>query len=140
MDQQPRIRVCGEQQVRIALVVAQQDVVARPEALDQRVFEQQRLGFRVRDRDLDAGDLRDQRAGLGRVDGLAEVARHAALQVARLADVQHLTLDIEHAVDAGQRGQRAQEGAGIERSGGGGLGHGVRAFYTELWQIVTNVS
>ena len=51
----------GQQHVRIALVVAQQHVVARLERLDQLVFEQQRFGLGARDRDFHARDLRQHR-------------------------------------------------------------------------------
>ena len=44
--------VAGDQDVAVALVVAEEDVVARREALDEVVLEQQRLGLGARDRGL----------------------------------------------------------------------------------------
>ena len=81
----------GEHEVRIGLVVAEQDVVARREALDQVVLEQQRLALGARDRHFHRGapaasiicDARARRL-------LLEVRRDALLQVARLADVERL--------------------------------------------------
>ena len=56
VEPQLRIRVAGQADVGVALVVAVEDVVARLVRLDQVVLEQQRLAFRAR-RGLDAGDL-----------------------------------------------------------------------------------
>ena len=111
MKAQLRKRFAGDADIRIALVVAKQDVVARLVRLDQVVLEQQRLALRARDRRLDARDLRDHHRGARMMIGLLEVARHALLQVARLADVQRLAGGVEHAIDAravGQRGERAR--------------------------------
>ena len=47
MEPQLRIRIAGHADVRIALVVAEQDVVARLERLDVIVLEQQRFAFRA---------------------------------------------------------------------------------------------
>ena len=51
-------------QVRIVLVVAQQDVVLGRALLDEVVLERQRLDDRVGDDDLEPGDLVEQRVGL----------------------------------------------------------------------------
>ncbi len=77
---QPReALVGGEVDVGIALVVAQQDVVARAQLLDEVVLEDQRLGLGVGHRDLHVGDLRHHGLGLGVVRLAGEVARHPAL-------------------------------------------------------------
>ena len=55
-----------EQDVRIALVVAQHHVEARPVLLDEVVLEHQRFDFGARDRDFDAGDGAHHRDGLAR--------------------------------------------------------------------------
>ena len=58
--------------------------------LDEVVFEQQRLGLGVGDRDLDARDVADQRLHF-RIDIAGEeVVADAVAQAARLADVQQL--------------------------------------------------
>ena len=101
-------------QVRIALVVDEADVEARRQRLDQVVLEQQRLGLRAHHRRLHAGDPRDHVAGPDRAFAagvaLGEVARDALLQVARLADVEHVVGGVEEAVDAGQVRQRRDLG------------------------------
>ncbi|EGD06434.1 major facilitator transporter [Burkholderia sp. TJI49] len=95
-----RKTVRGELQVRIRLVVAKQDVVARRERLDQVVLEQQRLGLRTRDGRLDARDARDHHRDARRQLRLREIARHALFQVARLAHVEHGARRVVVAVDA----------------------------------------
>ena len=45
---------------------------------------------------------------------LLEVGGDALLQVARLADVQHVARRVQHAVDARQMGQAGDEGGGVE--------------------------
>ena len=103
----------GDLQVRIALVVAEQDVVAREQRLDQVVFEQQRFRFGAHDRRLHVRDLRhhladphEARAGVA----LLEIAGDALLQLARLADIEHGPVGIEIAVHAGQVRQRGDVG------------------------------
>ena len=79
--------MAGDLQVRIGLVVAKQDVVARLTGLDEIALEQQRLGFRAGDGGLERSDLpdhvRDPRTG----EILLEIRRHPLLEVARLADI-----------------------------------------------------
>ena len=79
----------GDLQVRVALVVAEQDVEARVQRLDQVVLEQQRLGLGAHHRRLQARDARHHVADARAAVVLVEVARDALLQVARLADVEH---------------------------------------------------
>ena len=57
-----RIAVSGQHQVRVGLVVAEQDVVARRQRLDQVVFEQQCFRFRAGDSGFDVHDLRHHQA------------------------------------------------------------------------------
>jgi hypothetical protein len=54
-------------------------------------------------------------------DGLLEVAGDAALEVLGLADVEHLVVGADHAIDAGLLGEGAQEGLGVEGRAVGGL-------------------
>ena len=114
MEAQLRELLAGQADVRIALVVAEQDVVARLERLDQVVLEQQRLAFGARDRGLDARDLRDHHRDARLVRALLEVARHALLQVARLADVERVAGGVLHPVDAGPVRQRRDQLARVE--------------------------
>ena len=93
-------------QVRIALVVAKQDVVARVERLDQVVFKQQRLGLGAHHGRFQPRDLADHVAYARSAVVLLEVAGDALFQVARLAHVEHAVVGVEIAVDARQRRQR----------------------------------
>ncbi|MNR36091.1 hypothetical protein D3C85_1539810 [compost metagenome] len=70
--------------------------------LDQVVFQQQGLGFGAHHRGLEAHDLADHVADARAAMALLEVVGDAALEVARLADIQQAALGIEVAVDAGQ--------------------------------------
>ena len=105
MEAQLREAFAGQAQVRIALVIAEDDVVARLVRLDQVVLQQQRLGFRTRHRRLDPRHLRDHQRGARRVAGLLEIAGDALLQVARLAHIECLAGGTEHAIDARAAGQ-----------------------------------
>ena len=98
--------------VGIALVVAQHHVVARVQCLDQRTFEDQRLGLVSSDCDLDPRDLRDHRHDLDSVSGLTvEITAGALAQIARLANVDDVPTFIEHVVDTRIIGQLAAKGA-----------------------------
>src|SRR6185437_12041423 len=108
------VLAAGQIDVRVALVVAQHDVVARLQRLDQLRFQQQRLAFGARDGDVAAGDLRDHRRDARFQPGLQEIAAHALLQVAGLAHVQEFAGRVEIAVDAGRGGQGADEGLAVE--------------------------
>ena len=115
MEAQLRIGVAAEADVRVALVVAVEDVVARLLRLDQVVLEQQRLALGARHRRLDARDLRDHRRDARLVAGLLEIVRDALLEVASLADVERLARPVEHPVHARPVRQRLQELARVER-------------------------
>jgi hypothetical protein len=99
--------IAADQDIGERLVVAELDVEARAELLDQIGFEQQRLGFgRGRD-DLDIHgrcDHAQDARGQGRID--AGIGRQPLADILGLADVKHVASRIEHAVDAGRgRGQ-----------------------------------
>ena len=96
---------------RKRLVVAQQHVVARHQALDQVAFEQQRLDLGVGETTSSAVRLGHHAAQPVREIGEMRVVLHPAFQIARLADIERVALAVEHAVDAGAGRQRAQRGA-----------------------------
>ncbi len=102
----------------ITLVVPQQHVVARPMRLDQVVFQDQRFGFGIGHGYVDRSHLPHQRPGLRCQAAAAEIAGHALLQIARLADVQQLARFVQHAVYTRPRGQGAQKGFTVELSTG----------------------
>jgi hypothetical protein len=86
-------------------------------ALDQVVLEQQRLGFRCGRSHFDAVDLRDHRHGLrGMRLATREIGADAILQVARLADVQHLAVRRDHAIHAGALAEVGEERLRVERA------------------------
>ena len=96
-----RLLVAADDDVGKRFVVAERDVVARLEALDEVGFEQQRfrLGRGVHELHRHRGaDHRRDAVGMA---GEPRVILHAVLEVARLADIDDLTGLIHHAVDAG---------------------------------------
>ena len=101
----PRIGVVDDLQVRVALVVAEQDVVARRQRLDEVVLQQQGLGLAAHHRGLEPGDARHHLANARAVMVALQVAGHAPLEAARLADIEHLILGVDPAVHARQRRQ-----------------------------------
>jgi hypothetical protein len=104
----------GDLDVRVALVVLEPDVEARPVALDEVRLEQQRLRDRVGERVLDVDNLVDDGADPLRVGTrrrpLLPVAPDAIAQALRLADVQHLVPGVLHQVDARTVGQLGEDG------------------------------
>ncbi len=116
------LAAAGDLQVGVALVVAEQDVELGVQRLDQVVLEQQRLGLGAHHGRFQPRDARHHMADARAAVVLVEVAGHALLQVARLADVQHLVARVEVAVHAGQAGQRRHLGeqAFAPSVGGGG--------------------
>ena len=108
---QPRRGMAGaDENVREALVVAQRDIVAGLELLDQIGLEQERLGLRFGGDEHHRMGLRDhprdaRRLALGR-----HVGGDALLDRARLADIEHLALLPDHAIDAGSERGVAPEG------------------------------
>ena len=105
----------GHVDVGITLVIAQQDVVARLEFLDQPAFQDQRLGLGMRDCDLDGLDLGDQAARPGGGLVLSKVTRHPPPQIAGLADVKHYATLVQHSVNAGQGDESFQERLELKR-------------------------
>ena len=129
-----RIVVIGAQKdVGEALVVAEQNIVTRLQPLDQVRFEQQRLGLRRRLDEDHRARFRDHAQDAVRMARVLGVGRDALLQTRGLADIEHVALRVQHAIDAGPVGQRLHirgdaRGA-FQRVVGGrvciDLGHGV---------------
>ena len=94
--------------VRIGLVVAQQDVEARLLLLDEVVFQRQRFFFVVDDDVLEVDGFAQQGAGLGVLGrALEKIRTHPGAQVFRLADVDDLTLCVFVQIHARRGGQGA---------------------------------
>ena len=93
---------------RIALVVLEQNVVARLVGLDERVFEQQGIRFAVHDDVADLGDLAHQHAYLGAVLlALHEIGRDALAQALGFAHVDDPARPVQKLIDPGcERQQR----------------------------------
>ena len=100
------ILFAGELDVRIGLVVAQQDVEARLPLLDEVVLERERFLLVVDQDVVDVAGFGDQRAGLDVGQPVVvEVAADAAAQVLGLADVDDRPVLVFVEVHAGQQGQ-----------------------------------
>ncbi len=122
LDELRRLVIAGEQDVGKRLVVPQQHVVARAQLLDEVGLEQQRLGFGRGGDELHRRGFGDHPGDPVRMPLPARIGADAGLQAARLADIQHVALAIEHAIDARRIGQGPPEmlddlGAALHRSG-----------------------
>ena len=106
-------------QIREAFVIAQYHVETRPMPFDQVVFEQQRLGVRVGDRHFHIGGLGDQSLHFGLHIARLKIRCDAALEVARLADVENLPVAIEHPVNTWAARKAVDEHLGVELFGNG---------------------
>ena len=113
----------ADEDVREGLVVAQEHVVARLELLDEVLLEQQSLGLGPRGEEHHRRGVADHPLDPGAVVAGAGVVRHARLEVARLAHVEHRALRIEHAVHARRRVERRKIAAdrGMARHGLSGV-------------------
>ena len=94
-----KIVIGREMDERKRLVVPQQHIVARHQPLDQVALEQQCFRLGVRHHDVHRGSLGDHSAQPVRQPGGMRVVLHAALEVARLADIERVTSAVEHAID-----------------------------------------
>ena len=112
MLDQPRRRMIGaDQDIGEALVVAQRDVVAGLQLLDEIGLEQQRLGVRLGGDEHHRVGLRDHARDAARLALGRHIGGDALLDRARLADIEHLALGPDHAIDAGPERRMAPEGA-----------------------------
>src|SRR5262249_44119808 len=85
---------------------------------------------------LDPRNLRDHHRDTRLVRGLLEIARHALLQVARLADVERATCRIEHPIDAWTMRQARDQLARVERySRGRGVGLFAHRIMPPGWRL-----
>jgi hypothetical protein len=104
LGQLREIMAAAELDIGKRLVIAQQHVEARHQALDQIAFEQQRLDLGVGDDDLEAAGFRHHALEAVRQPGNVGVIGDAVLEIGRLADVKRVALAVEHAIDAGMAG------------------------------------
>ncbi len=122
MEAEPGKVAAGDHQVRVGLVVAEDDVVARRERLDEVVLEDQRFGLGARDGDLEVGHLRHHHGDARPMVVLGEVRRDALPEIACLPDVKHVAARAEHAIHPRPVRQAGNQRRGIE----GALGRGAR--------------
>ena len=95
--------VRGDQDIGKRFVVAQRDVEARPQPLDQIGFEQQRLGLGAGDDEFERAGLGDHALDAGIEAGRPRIGADALLDVLGLADIEHVAAAIDHAIDPGPR-------------------------------------
>ena len=108
---------------RVGLVVFEQDVVAGLQLLDERIFEQQGVGFAVDDDVADLDDLAHQHPHLGgMLLVLHEIGGDALAQALGLADVDDRTRPVEELVHP--RFERQQRYLLFERIAVGGSHRG----------------
>ena len=111
-----RRRMIGaDQDIGEALVVAQRDVVAGLELLDEIGLEQQRLGVRLGGDEHHRMGLRHHARDAARLALRRHIGGDALLDRARLADIEHLALRPDHPVDAGPRGAHDARRRGSSR-------------------------
>ena len=110
-----RRMVGADQDIGEALVVAQRDVVAGLQLLDEIGLEQQRLGVRFGGDEHHRMRLRDHARDAARLALGRHIGGDALLDRARLADIEHLALGPDHAVDARARAGRGARTRGSPR-------------------------
>ena len=124
--------VRGDQDVGERLVVAQQHVEARPQALDQVGLEEQRFRLGLGGDELHRHRRRDHAGDARVIGGRPRVVEDALPDVLGLADVEDVALGVEHAVDAGRL--RRDSGKARDRRAAGGERAGRRLLAFELRQ------
>ena len=101
-DIDARPRLVGQFDVRVGLVVAEQDVIARLVLLDEVVLERQGLFFVIEEDVVDGSGGVDQAGGLAfREPLVAEIAADPVTEILRLSDIEDLAGGVLVEVDAG---------------------------------------
>ena len=101
--------IAGQKNVRKRLIVAQQHVEARTQSLDKIGLEQQSFGFCAGNDEFHHRRLTDHPHNAIRMGYAARIIGDAFLEIARLADIEHIAIAVEHAIDAGTIGQAFYE-------------------------------
>ncbi|MNE45124.1 hypothetical protein D3C80_1393960 [compost metagenome] len=117
-----RAVVAADHQFGEGLVVAQQDVEARLQLLDEVGFQQQGLGLGRRDDQLHRPGQADHQPDALGVEAALRILHDALLQRLGLADVEAGPVLAVHAIDAGLVGRAPSlvrdQGGGLKRQGG----------------------
>ncbi len=98
--------IAGDENEGEGLVVPEHHVEAGLQPLDEVRLEQQRLDLGRRGDELHARGVGDHAGDAVVVARAPRIALHPFLQVPCLADIKHLAIRIDHAVDAGPRRRR----------------------------------
>ena len=116
----------GELDVRVGLIVAQQDVESRLALLNEVVFEGKGLVFVGHENVLDIDGLSHKRAGLGvGLRSFKQIRPDAGTQILGLADVDHFAFCVLVEIHAGLGGKCPDFLVEVHKSGGS-LGPGGR--------------
>ena len=91
----------GDLDIRVRLVVFEQDVVLRLIFFDEVVFEGEGVDLGLGDDVVEVVDVGDHRLHLFGLGRRMEVLAHPVFEDARLADVDHVFVRVEHDIDAG---------------------------------------
>ena len=102
--------VFRDDQPGIGFVIPKDDVEARPEALDEIGFQQQRLGLGPCGDYFERPGFKHHAPEAFRQPGDLGIGSDAFAERPRLADVKRLPLLIQHAIDAGGSRQGGQGG------------------------------
>ena len=117
MQRKARKRMRRQHDIRIGLVIAQQNIELRQMRFDQIILQNQRFRFRMRNRRINIDHLPHQGARLGAHAAVAEITRQAITQILRLADIKHLALGIAHLINPRQRRHMTQKRLRIKLPG-----------------------
>ncbi len=105
LDDCRRFVIAGDQNIGKRLVVAQKHVETRAQPLDQVGFQKQRFGFRPGDHEFHGRRGQDHAHDPVRLSLEPGIAGDPFLQASGLADVKHVAVLVDHAIDAGAHGQ-----------------------------------
>lgn len=101
-EQARSLMIAAQKDVWKALVVANQDIKAWPQPLDEIGFQQQCFSFGMCGDELHVGSFRDHAGrSVAPVTNPSGVVLYPVAQAFRLADIQDITGRIHHSVDAG---------------------------------------
>ena len=117
MQRQARKRMRRQHDIRIGLVITQQNIELRQMRFDEIVLQNQRFRFRMGNRRINIDHLPHQGARLGAHAAVAEITGQAVAQILRLADIKHLALGIAHLINPRQRCHMTQKRLRVELPG-----------------------
>ena len=117
MQRQARKRMRRQHDIRIGLVIAQQNIELRQMRFDEIVLQNQRFRFRMGNRRINIDHLLHQGARLRAHAVVTKITGKPVAQILRLADIQHLAVGIAHLINARQRRHMTQKNLRIKKQG-----------------------